>query len=74
MSDLTGKIVKKSGDKTVSVEVIIMVRHKVYGKQAKQSKRFLVHDPENKGQVGELVQIKQSRPLSKRKKWVLVTN
>jgi len=73
MSEITGKIVRKSGDKTVSVEVTRVVRHKIYGKNIVKSRRFLVHDPENKGQVGETVTIRESRPQSKKKRWALVT-
>ena len=66
-----GKVVGTSTDKTVKVQVEGIVQHKRYKKYIKRHTRFLVHDPENKCQVGDIVRVEESRPISKNKCWVL---
>jgi small subunit ribosomal protein S17 len=70
---MKGIIIRRSGDKTVVVEVTRVSRHPLYGKGIERTRRYLVHDPENKSQVGDAVTVKESRPLSARKRWVIVT-
>ncbi|MBI3255556.1 MAG: 30S ribosomal protein S17 [Candidatus Andersenbacteria bacterium] len=66
---LEGKVVKKSGSKTVSVEVVRQVPHPLYRKTMRHSKRYLAHDAKETVQVGDVVKIVKTRPISKRKHW-----
>jgi len=59
-------------DKTISVSVEKRLRHPIYGKYVKQTKKFIAHDENNESQVGDTVRIMETRPLSKRKRWRLV--
>lgn len=68
----TGTVVRKSGDKTVAVEVVRTVRHALYKKSMKRTKTYLVHDEENKASVGDTVTIRETRPRSRKKRWVLI--
>ena len=56
-------------DKTIRVKIDRRVRHPLYGKYLTRSTYLLAHDEENVGQVGDLVMLESSRPLSKRKSW-----
>lgn len=71
---LTGVVVRRSGDKTVAVEIKRVMRDPLYGKTIARTKRYLVHDEGNKAEVGQTVEIEESRPLSKRKRWVVVSS
>ena len=70
---LTGKVVSDKMDKTVTVLVERRVMHPVYKKFIKRSKRFLAHDEANSCSVGDTVSIIEAPPMSKRKRWVVVT-
>ena len=67
-----GVVVKKSGDKTIKVEVREYRRHPKYQKSFPVTKRFLAHDEQNSAVEGDVVTIVQARPVSKRKSWNLV--
>lgn len=69
---LSGKVVKKSGDKTVSVLVTRQTTHPIYKKIIRVSKKYLVHDAENTIAVGENVKIQETKPLSKNKSWEVI--
>ena len=69
---LTGVVTKTKLNKTVTVRVDRSYRHPLYGKVIRTSKKYLVHD-ELGCQPGDRVQIVESRPLSKRKRWVVET-
>ena len=69
---LSGKVVKKSGDKTVSVLVTRQTTHPIYKKIMRVSKKYLVHDTDNNITVGENVKIQETKPLSKNKSWVII--
>ncbi len=69
---LTGTVVSASADKTCSVAVITYRKHRLYGKRVKQSKKFAAHDEANKAQVGDVVKIMETRPLSKSKRFRLL--
>ena len=69
---LSGKVVKKSGDKTVSVLVTRQTTHPIYKKIIRVSKKYLAHDAENTIAVGENVKIQETRPLSKNKSWEVI--
>jgi len=66
-----GNVVSIAMDKTAVVTVERRVAHKFYGKIIKRTTKYYVHDPENKLLVGDVVKIKQSRPISKLKRWVI---
>jgi len=68
---LKGIVVSDSMDKTVVVLVKRYVKHPKYGKYVIRSKRFKAHDPNNKHAVGDSVYIKESRPISKDKHFVV---
>ena len=67
-----GRVVSNSMDKTVIVAVESLVRHPLYGKTMKRTTRLFVHDAENQCGVGDMVEIMETRPLSKNKRWRLV--
>ena len=69
---LNGKVVKKSGDKTVSVLVTRQTTHPIYKKIIRLSKKYLVHDNDNSISVGDSVKIQETRPLSKSKSWEVI--
>ena len=69
---ITAKVLKTAMDKSVVVSVVRLVKHPVNGKFIKRSTKYHVHDENNKCEVGELIKIKQCRPISKTKTWVLV--
>jgi small subunit ribosomal protein S17 len=67
-----GRVVSNKMDKTIVVVVESLKKHRIYKRTYKQSKRFHAHDEENICQVGDVVRIEESRPLSKLKRWRLV--
>ena len=69
---LSGKVVKKSGDKTVSVLVTRQTTHPIYKKIIRVSKKYLAHDTDNTIAVGENVRIQETKPLSKSKSWEII--
>ena len=71
---LTGKVVSDAADKTITVLVERRLKHPVYKKFIKRSSKFLAHDEANAAKVGDTVSIIESRPISKRKCWTLVTD
>jgi small subunit ribosomal protein S17 len=66
-----GLIVSDKADKTVTVAVEALVRHPMYKKRVRRSKKFIVHDERNEASVGDTVRIIETRPFSKRKRWRL---
>src|SRR5437764_13372474 len=67
-----GRVVSNKMDKTIVVVVETLKKHRIYKRTYKQTKRFHAHDEENVCQIGDLVRIEESRPLSKLKRWRLV--
>lgn len=59
-------------DKTISVTVERRIKHPIYGKYMKRSKKFIAHDETNDCNIGDMVRIMETRPLSKRKRWRLI--
>jgi small subunit ribosomal protein S17 len=68
----TGVVSSSASDKTISVLVERKLRHPIYGKFVKKSKKFMAHDEKNDCNVGDKVRIMETRKLSKRKNWRLV--
>ena len=69
---LSGKVIKKSGDKTVSVLVTRQTTHPIYKKIIRVSKKYLAHDANNTIALGENVKIQEIKPLSKNKSWEII--
>lgn len=70
---LQGTVVSDKTDKTITVLVERRVLHPVYKKYVRQSKKYAAHDELNSAKIGETVSIKECRPISKTKSWVLIT-
>jgi small subunit ribosomal protein S17 len=70
-AQLTGTVVSDKMEKTVTVAVERKVRHEVYGKSQKRTSTFLAHNENNEAKMGDTVNIAESRPLSRRKRWVV---
>jgi small subunit ribosomal protein S17 len=68
-----GMVVSDRPDKTVTVSVETLVRHPLYKKRVRRSKRLMVHDEGNEARVGDTVRIVETRPLSARKRWRLAS-
>ena len=68
---LTGNVVSDKMDKTVSVLIERRVKHPLYGKIIRRSKKYLAHDETNQAKIGDTVEIQEGRPISKNKSWVL---
>jgi small subunit ribosomal protein S17 len=68
----TGVVRNNKMQKTITVSVERRVKHPIYGKFVKKTTRFHAHDEKNECQVGDIVKIMESRPLSKTKRWRLV--
>ncbi len=69
---LTGQVVSDKMDKTIVVKRERKVRHPLYGKYIRRSTKYHVHDENNECKIGDTVMIKECRPLSKTKSWILV--
>jgi small subunit ribosomal protein S17 len=67
----SGTVVSNKMDKTITVEVERMIKHPLYGKYIRRSKKIHAHDPENQCQEGDKVTIEETRPISKNKAWKL---
>ena len=68
----TGRVVSNKMDKTVTVLIERRVKHPVYGKYMTRSSKLHAHDEDNACQIGDLVTVAESRPLSRSKTWTLV--
>lgn len=67
-----GVVSSNKMDKTIAVEVQRRIKHPIYGKYMKKSKKFIAHDENNDCNIGDTVRIMETRPLSKRKRWRLI--
>lgn len=67
-----GRVVSDKMDKTIVVAVETLIKHPLYGKYIKRTKKFKAHDENNECKVGDKVKIMETRPLSKEKRWRLV--
>ena len=70
-SQVTGKVVSDKMEKTVVVAVERQVRHGLYGKSQRKTSKFVAHNEGNEAKIGDTVAIAESRPLSRRKRWVV---
>jgi small subunit ribosomal protein S17 len=69
---LTGKVVSDKMDKSIVVLIERRVQHPLYGKSIRRSTKLHAHDENNTAKTGDVVTIKESRPISKTKSWTLV--
>lgn len=69
---VTGKVISNKMLKTIVVQIERKVKHPLYGKYMRRFSKMYAHDEDNACQVGDLVTIQQSRPMSKLKRWKLV--
>jgi len=67
-----GVVTSTAMDKTITISVERKLRHPIYGKFVKKTKKFMAHDERNDCNVGDTVKIMETRPLSKNKRWRLV--
>lgn len=70
---VTGRVVSDKMDKSITVLIERRVKHPVYGKYVKRSSKVHAHDEKNECNTGDLVTVKECRPLSKSKNWTLVS-
>lgn len=66
-----GKVVSDKMDKTIVVAIVYSVKHPLYGKFVKRTYKLKAHDENNECQVGDIVKVMETRPLSKDKRWRL---
>lgn len=66
---LIGKVVSDKMDKTIVVATETLVRHPLYGRSIRRTTRFKAHDEENICGIGDTVEIMESRPMSREKRW-----
>lgn len=69
---ISGKVISDKMEKTIVVEVERLTRHPFYEKVLRKNTRFFVDDPQNQAKTGDKVEIVETRPLSKLKRWKLV--
>jgi small subunit ribosomal protein S17 len=69
---LQGVVVSDKNDKTITVRVDRRVRHPIYKKTIERSKKYAAHDEKNQFKIGDVVQIIESAPISKSKRWQVV--
>ena len=71
---LQGVVVSDKADKTIVVRVERRVRHPLYKKIIRRSRKFSAHDPENRFKMGDQVRIQECRPISKNKCWEVIAD
>ena len=71
---LSGTVISSNANKTVVVKVTRRVQHKLYKKIISRTKKYHAHDDDNTFKIGDNVSIKESRPISKTKSWVVIKN
>ena len=71
---LTGIVTSNKADKTITVKVERKVKHPIYGKVIKRATKVHAHDENNIALVGDIVSVKECRPISKLKTWILVNS
>lgn len=69
--EVVGEVVSNKMQKTITVQIYRLIRHKKYGKFMRRSSVFKAHDEKNVAKIGDIVRIVHTRPLSKTKRWAL---
>ena len=70
---LQGVVISNKADKTISVLVERRIMHPVYKKYIKRTKKYAAHDEKNSCKIGQIVKIQENKPISKTKKWIIVS-
>ncbi len=70
--EFTGLVTSEKMDKTVVVQIETKRLHPLYKKYVTRTKKYKAHDPENSAHLGDTVRIRECRPVSKEKKWMLI--
>ena len=71
---LSGVVVSSNANKTIIVDVTRRIKHKLYKKIIRRTKKYHAHDENNEFKIGDNVSIVESRPISKLKKWIVISN
>ena len=71
---LTGVVTSNKANKTITVKIERKVKHPLYGKVVKRASKVHAHDENNSASIGDIVSVKECRPISKTKTWVLVSD
>ncbi len=71
---LTGVVTSNKADKTITVKIERKVKHPLYGKVVKRASKVHAHDENNSASIGDIVSVKECRPISKTKTWILVSD
>ncbi len=71
---LSGTVVSSNSSKTIVVNVTRRIKHKLYKKIIRRTKKYHAHDEKNEFNVGDVVSIVESKPISKLKKWIAISN
>ena len=71
---LTGVVTSDKADKTITVKIERKVKHPLYGKVVKRASKVHAHDENNSASIGDIVSVKECRPISKTKTWILVSD
>ena len=71
---LTGVVTSDKANKTITVKIERKVKHPLYGKVIKRATKVHAHDENNHASIGDVVSIKECRPISKNKTWILVSD
>ena len=71
---LSGIVISSNSNKTITVNVTRRIKHKLYKKIIRQTKKYHAHDENNEFNVGDTVSIIESKPISKLKKWKVIAN
>lgn len=71
---LSGRVTSNKTDKTITVLVERRIKHSLYGKIIKRSKKYHAHDEKNQYSIGDIVLIQECRPISRTKSWKVIKN
>ena len=71
---LSGIVCSSNSDKTITVSVTRRIKHKLYKKIIRQTKKYHAHDENNEYKIGDTVSIIETKPISKLKKWKVLSN
>ena len=71
---LTGVVTSDKADKTITVKIERKVKHPLYGKVIKRATKVHAHDETNSASIGDIVSVKECKPISKLKTWVLMSS
>ncbi len=71
---LSGVVVSSNANKTIIVDVTRRIKHKLYKKIIRRTKKYHAHDENNEFKIGDNVSIVESRPISKLKKWIVISD